>query len=75
MRIVGLILAALSMIVGFRLLVMAFQMAMSGKILVRQKGFKAKWVPAPNMSAAWKMAFRDGLMGLLLIALGIALLI
>jgi hypothetical protein len=74
MRIVGIALAAFSMIVGFRLLVTAFQTAMSGKILVRQKGIKARWVPAQDMNEVWKIAFRDGLMGLLLIALGIALL-
>lgn len=73
MRIISIVFAGASLLFGFRLLVTALQTAMSGKILVRQKGIRAKWQPAPTIEEAWKAAFRDGLMGLLLIALGIAL--
>ncbi len=74
MRIVGIVFAAFSILFGFRLLVTALQTAISGKILVRQGRIRAKWQPAPTIDVAWKAAFRDGLMGLLLIALGLALI-
>jgi hypothetical protein len=31
-------------------------------------------MPAPTMDDVWKLAFRDGLMGILLIGLGVALI-
>ncbi len=75
MSIFGIILAAFSILFGFRLLVTALQTAMSGKILVRQGRIRTKWQPAPTIEDAWKVAIRDGLMGLMLIALGVALII
>ncbi len=74
MSIFGIILAAFSILFGFRLLVTALQTAMSGKILVRQGRVRTKWQPAPTMGDAWKVAARDGLMGLMLVALGVALI-
>jgi hypothetical protein len=53
--------------------VTALQTALTGRILVRQ-GIRSKWHPAESMGEAWKIAFRDGLMGVLLIGLGIALI-
>lgn len=73
MRIVALILAAFSMLFGFRLVVTALQTAISGKVLVRRKGFQTQWLPAPDRNTVLKVAFRDALMGILLIVLGIAL--
>ncbi len=52
------------------MIVTALRTALSGQILVRQ-GVRTRWRPAPTMNDAWKVAFRDGLMGILLIALGI----
>jgi hypothetical protein len=74
MKIFGIVLAAFSILIGFRLLVTALQAAVSGKILVRQGRMRAKWQPAPTMGEVWKVAVRDGLMGLMLIALGVALI-
>lgn len=74
MRIVAIFAAALVIIFGARMVVTALQTALSGKILVRQ-GIRTKWQPAPTRDEAWKVAFRDGLMGLLLIVLGVVLLI
>ncbi|HEX9923727.1 MAG TPA: hypothetical protein VGD99_13805 [Anaerolineae bacterium] len=73
MKIFAIILAGFSLIVGFRLLVTAIQTAISGNVLVRRGRLKTEWQPAPTIEDAWKTAFRDGLMGLLLIALGLAL--
>jgi hypothetical protein len=73
MRILGIFFAAVSLIFGFRLVATALYAALSGKLLVRQ-GVRTRWVPAPTINDAWKAAFRDGLMGVLLILLGIFLL-
>jgi hypothetical protein len=75
MSILAIILAGFSLIIGFRLLVTAIQTALSGKVLVRRGRLKTEWQPAPTIEDAWKIALRDGLMGLLLIALGLALFI
>jgi hypothetical protein len=73
MKVFAVFLAVVILLIGFRLVVTALQTALTGRILVRQ-GIRSKWHPATNMSEAWKIAFRDGLMGILLIGLGIALI-
>lgn len=73
MRIAGIFLATLSILFGLRLITTAVQAIVTGKILVRQ-GIRTKWQPAPDMSDVWKLAFRDVLMGVLLIILGVMLI-
>ena len=73
MRILGLVIAALVVLFGFRLLTIAFQTAIGSKVLVRD-GMRYKWQPIPS-DQAWKRAFRDGFMGLLLIVLGVVMMI
>lgn len=73
MRIFAIGVAALVFVFGFRLVTIALQTALKGKILVRH-GVRSEWQPAPNRNEAMKIAFRDGLMGLLLIVLGVFLL-
>jgi hypothetical protein len=73
MRAFGIFVAVIMFLIGLRLVITAMQAVFSGKILVRQ-GFRSKWMPAPTMNDVWKLAFRDGLMGILLIGLGVALI-
>jgi hypothetical protein len=73
MRILGIIFALLFLLIGLRLVVTALQTALTGRVLVR-KGFRSTWHPVQDMNDAWKAAFRDGLMGVLLIALGAAMI-
>jgi hypothetical protein len=73
MRIVALFIAALVVIVGLRMVGAAIYTAFTGKVLVR-RGVRAQWVTAPNQDVIWGIAFRDGLMGILLVVLGVALL-
>lgn len=73
MRIVGIFFAAFALLFGLRMVVTALRTALSGKILVRQ-GIRTRWEPAPTMNDAWKIAFRDGLMGILLVVLGVMLI-
>lgn len=73
MRIFAVGIAALVFVFGFRLITVAMQTAFRGKILVRH-GVRSEWRPVPNRNEALKIAFRDGLMGILLIVLGIFLL-
>ena len=73
MKIFNIVLAALVLLFGLRMVLTAVQTAISGKILVRQ-GIRSKWQPVSVRSDAWKVALRDGLMGLLLIVLGIVLI-
>lgn len=73
MRIFALIMAGLVIVVGARLVMIALQTAFTGKTLVR-RGMRGQWQPAPTLEEAWKAAFRDGLMGILLIVLGIVLI-
>jgi hypothetical protein len=73
MRIVALFIAALVVIIGLRMVGAAIYTAFTGKVLVR-KGVHTKWVTAPNQDVIWGIAFRDGLMGILLVVLGVALL-
>lgn len=69
MKILTVLIAIFVLLIGLRLLLTAAQAAISGKILVRQ-GFRSTWQPAPNRNEVWKLALRDGLMGLLLMVLG-----
>jgi hypothetical protein len=71
MPVLALIFSALAMLFGLRLIITALQTAFTGKVLVRQ-GVRFRWQPAPDRDAAWRIAFRDGLTGVLLIVLGIA---
>jgi len=73
MKLAGLIIAGLVLLFGLRLVGMALQTAITGKILVR-RGWQGQWHKAPNRNDALKTAFRDGLMGALLIALSVALI-
>lgn len=73
MKIFNIVLAAIILLFGLRLVLTALQTALSGKILVRQ-GIRSKWQPVPVRSDAWKAAIRDALMGLLLIVLGVVLI-
>ncbi|HRV95561.1 MAG TPA: hypothetical protein P5526_25630 [Anaerolineae bacterium] len=73
MRIAGIFLAIISILFGLRLIVTALQAILTGRVLVRQ-GIRTKWQPAPDMSEVWKVAFRDVLMGVLLIILGVMLI-
>lgn len=73
MKIFNIVLAAFLLLFGLRMVLTAVQTAISGKILVRQ-GIRSKWQPAAVRSDAWKLAIRDGLMGLLLIVLGVVLI-
>jgi hypothetical protein len=74
MRILALIIAALVIIFGARLLMIALQTIVSGKILVR-RGVRREWQPAPHPDDVWKAALRDSLMGLLLLVLGVFLVV
>jgi hypothetical protein len=73
MRIVGLVIAALVVLFGFRLLTIAWQTGMRGRVLVRQ-GFRYRWEAIPS-DQALKRALRDGFMGLLLIVLGVVMML
>jgi len=73
MRLVGLAVAALVILFGIRLILIALKTAFSREILVRE-GIRTRWQPiAPEQ--AWKRAFRDGVMGLLLVVLGVVMII
>jgi hypothetical protein len=74
MRILALVIAALVIIFGARLLMIALQTIVSGKILVR-RGVRREWQPTSNPDDVWKAALRDSLMGLLLIVLGVFLVV
>ena len=74
MRIFALVIAALVIVFGFRLVTIALQSAFSGKILMRQGIRRSEWRPAPDKNEVWRAAIRDGLMGLLLIELGVVLI-
>ena len=74
MRIVGIFFAAVVMLFGIRMILIAIRTGFSGKVLVRQ-GLRSHWQAAPTTNYAWKVAVRDGIMGLLLITLGVVLLV
>ena len=65
----ALVAAAILFLIGIRLLTIAFRCAVRSEILVRQ-GVRYKW-RAVDPHEAWGRAFRDGTMGILVIALGI----
>lgn len=69
MKVLTILIAILVLLFGLRLILTAAQSAINGKILVR-RGFRFTWQPAPNRSEVWKLALRDGLLGLLLMVLG-----
>lgn len=73
MRLFGLAVAALLVLFSFRLLTMAFQSALKSQVMVRD-GLRWKWQPVPP-EQAWQRAFRDGLMGLLLLVLAMVMII
>lgn len=73
MKVFNIVLATILLLFGLRMVLTAAQTAISGKILVRQ-GIRSKWQPVAARSDAWKVALRDGLMGLLLIVLGVFLI-
>jgi hypothetical protein len=69
-----LLIAAIAILIGLRMVGAAIYTFMNGKVLVRQ-GLKTKWVPVPPDTDFFKLLFRDTLMGVLLVILGIALMI
>jgi len=69
MQLLFITLAILLILYGFRLIIVAGQAALTGRFLVRQ-GRRTYWHPAPSRLTALKSAFRDMLMGILLIVLG-----
>lgn len=73
MKIVGYVVAVLTIMFGLRLIITAIQAALTQKILVRQ-GIRTKWQPASNTNEVWRIVFRDALMGILLLILGIMLI-
>ncbi len=73
MRILGIAIAVVAFMFGFRMILTAFRAAVSGQVLVRD-GMRTRWEPAPTPNDAWKVALREALMGLLFIILGVALL-
>lgn len=73
MRILGLAAAALVILFGLRLTLIAMQTAVRGAVLVRS-GFRTEWQPI-DRGEALKRAFRDGLMGILLLVLGVFMMI
>ena len=73
MRIVALFIAALVVIIGLRMVGAAIYTVFTGKVLVR-RGVRTQWVTVPNRDVTWGIAFRDGVMGILLVVLGVALL-
>ncbi len=73
MKTLAIILGAAALYFGVRLLLIAGRIAFSGQILVRN-GTKSQWQPAPSSDYVWKMAFKEGLMGLLFVILGVALI-
>jgi hypothetical protein len=73
MKIGAIVLAVVVLLFGLRLVSIAFKTAFSGKILVRQ-GLRSHWEPSSSMNEAWKIAFRDGFMGVLLVVLAFLIL-
>ncbi len=73
MKLAGLVIAGLVLLFGLRLIGMALQTAITGKVLIR-RGWQGHWQKTPTRQDALKTAFRDGLMGALLLGLSVALL-
>ncbi len=74
MRILGILFAVVALLIGLRMTFIAIVTAFTGKVMVRH-GVRSRWEPAPTMNDAWKYAFRDALMGILFIILGVTLLV
>lgn len=70
MRILGIILAIFFIIYGARLVITAGQAVITGRLLMR-RGIRTYWQPAPSWKEAAETALREGIMGLLLVALGV----
>lgn len=68
------LIAAIAILIGLRVVGAAIYTFMNGKMLVR-KGLKTEWVPVPPDTDFFKLLFRDTLMGVLLVILGIALMV
>jgi hypothetical protein len=73
MKVFNIVLGTLVLLFGLRMVLTAVQTAVSGKVLMRQ-GIRFTWQAAPTRNQVWKVALRDGLMGLLLIVLGVVLI-
>ena len=73
MKVAALFFATIVLLFGLRLVLTALQSLLSGKVLVR-RGIRTEWQPAPAYNDVWKVALRDGLMGVLLIVLGVMLI-
>jgi hypothetical protein len=73
MRIAAIVLAVFILFFGLRMILIAFQTALRGKVLVRQ-GFRTHWQPLPDPGEALKIAFRDAILGLLMIVLAFVML-
>ena len=73
MRILGIIFAVLAIILGLRIAFIAIITVFSGKVLVR-KGLRSSWQTPANTEDIWRYAFRDAIMGILLIILGVVLI-
>ncbi|GEM_PF-1283958 len=72
-RITFFFVAILIALLGLRMIGVAIRTAISGKVLVRH-GFRTDWQPASSRYDALKIAFRDGLMGILLVLLGVVII-
>jgi hypothetical protein len=68
-----LLIGGVAILIGVRMIGAAIYTFFSGKVLVRH-GVKTKWVAAPPDTDFLVLLFRDGLMGILLVVLGVALL-
>jgi hypothetical protein len=65
--------AAVVILIGSRMVGIAIYTFFTGKVLVRHKT-KTKWVAAPSDTDFTTLLLRDGLMGVLLVILGVALI-
>ncbi len=74
MKILGIIFAVLSIVMGLRIAFIGLITAFSGKVMVR-RGIKSGWEPAADRDEAWRFALRNVVMGILLIVLGVALIV
>jgi hypothetical protein len=69
-----LIFGLIAIVIGLRMVGAAVYSFFNGKVLVR-KGLKTQWVAAPSDTDFFKLLFRDVLMGVLLVILGMALMV
>ncbi|MBN1994029.1 MAG: hypothetical protein JW953_15120 [Anaerolineae bacterium] len=69
-----LLIAAIVIVIGLRLIGAAFYTFFTGKMLVR-RGRKTRWVSAPADTDFLTLLIRDGLMGALLVVLGVVLIV